>query len=580
MVKFKKFLAIIMSASLIFSMTACSKDKDEDEKDKETVSSESEEGEDKDKEDGKDDEGDKKDDEGGSSAADIYEALAKASEYDKGTYAWDMSASADVDGEAVDMSLAMDGVIDGTNMTMGLVLEMENAGETLSLDADDLITVVDGMAYINLDAALKAMSGVDTEMGCYGLPLPEVEATDTTEMTGYMEGALKALFTKVEAEQDGDTFTVKLETAEEYVEGIKALVAYLDENKDDINAAVKASADGIDYKAYLIELVEYASEDIMGVCELMGSPITQDEIDALIDSINEGEITESDIDLFENFDEVVTQVEELTVEDMEEFLEEADLVTELSVTAGDDFSVEFSLIGEKDDADVISVEMSYVITSDDSVSVEAPENETTLTDALQYFVDNPDVMQEVVDGVNAWAESFGGGNSVDAPVVDNPVDDPDVDDPDEPSVSADGSQTFVMSSGDEVTISWDSDMFTADYVDEDWGELWLLTTDGTETEVDIYIEEYSSAQDDYDGWIEFYEEYGEDDSYSISESGQTTIGSKTVYYIHFNTPYEGVYNSMYMVDLAEDCCVEFDVYYFDDTTSTPEELISSIEIQF
>lgn len=573
MVKFKKFLAIIMSASLIFSMTACSKDKDEDEKDKETVSSESEEGEDK--EDGKEGEGDKKDDEGGSSAADIYEALAKASEYDKGTYEWDMSASADVDGESVDMSLAMDGVIDGTNMTMGLVFDMENAGETLSLDADELIIVVDGMAYINLDAALKAISDVDTEMGCYGLPLPEVEAADATEMTGYMEGALKALFTKVEAEQDGDTFTVKLETAEEYVEGIKALVAYLDENKDDINAAVKASADGIDYKAYLIELVEYASEDIMGVCELMGSPITQDEIDALIDSINEGEITESDVDLFENFDEVVTQVEELTVEDMEEFLETTDLVTELSVTAGDDFSYEFSLVGEKDNADVISVEMSYVITSDDSASVEAPENETTLTDALQYFVDNPDVMQDVVDGVNAWAESFGGGSSIEGPVVDNPV----IDDPDEPSVSADGSQTFVMSSGDEITISWDTAMFTADYVDEDWYELWLLTTDGTETEVDVYIEEGYTAEESYNSWIEFFDEYGESDGYSIAESGQTTIGSKSVYYMDIDTGYEGMYNTMYFVDVDGVGVIEFDVYYFDDSTSTPEELVSSINIQ-
>ncbi|MGN0165758.1 MAG: hypothetical protein ACI39R_06210 [Lachnospiraceae bacterium] len=562
MIKFKRFLAVLLSSALIFSMTACGKDNEED-KSKEagtkTESNDNKEDSDKDE----------------LSAADIYEAMEKGFALNKGTYDCEIVVEGGLTDSEGNVTIGINGTVDGTAGTMGMKLGMDVEGVALTFDFSDLLTYVDGKAYISIDSLVKAVSDVDTTAGSYGFPLPEVADVDSDKMMGFTMEMMKALFTNAEAEQDGDTFTITLETAEDYEKGVTALVNYLDENQDEIEAAMKDSMNSVDVQQYLKDLIEYASDDVISVFELLGSPITQADIDEIVDSIDEMEIDDAQVEIFEDLEDVVEEINGMTSEDWEKAMD-GEMVTSLSVTLNKDgFKLDFSLEAVKGEESV-SASCTYNFTIDDSVSVKAPEDATTLTAIVQYVMDNPQIIQEIGEAINELADKLGDlidKTSVEQSVIEYPgIDVPDIDDD-----PYDGVQTFDLESGGSVTVDYDTDVYECDEADKDYRLMYLSTIDGSYSSLDIMINDYSDAKSLYDYCIELFADYTyEGDGVEILDNGTTTVNGITAYYMELESGYEDMTKFYYFIDLSDNYSAELDVYRFSDCDFTVEEMVEAV----
>lgn len=537
MVKFKRLLAVLLAMMLIVSMTACSKDDDK------KTSGKSEE---------------KKD-------LTLSEALAEA-EYTKGSYTMDMSMVMDESGEETSMSLKTNGDIDGTNQTMGMSMELKDSVTDMSFDFGEFMAVADGKMYLDIDTLVSSLWDVETEFGAYGIPMPEAEVSEelqnkaTEIMTGLVEAATK----DVEVEAKDGVYTVEVTDAEGFLTVLKNVVAYIDENKDDIEGLVKDSSGTFDVKEYLNTLVDYVSEDLIDAAELLGMELSEDDIDMVKEAIEDMEIAETEVNLFEGWDEVVEEIENTEAEDFEG--EEISLTIEVTVT-DDKLAYEISLAASDDETEV-EIALSYEFIVDEDMSVKAPENATTLTAMVEYIMDNQDVLLELADAVNAWAEDMGIESGIDEPVVDEPiVDDPVVDDPtvdDEVEVTYDG--TIGSFACGEYTVSFDSEVVEVWYVGEDGDYVDFDTVDGN-----AYIDVYFWEDETLDYNVDYYTSY---DWYTNCR--EVTINGEEAYIID-EMDDEEIWGYICLTAIGDDVA-EFDVVAYEDgATLTDDEIIAYVE---
>lgn len=382
MTKFRRLMCFFLAIIMMFALTACGSDSGE------------------------------KDEEAGGAGAkvenvkDIYDAFALASEYTKGDYKVEISFSADVDGFEGSGSINASGKIDGNDMTVNVSADVDADGERVKIASSDLLIVKGDKAYIDFDAILE-LAEINGSVGSVAFPLPKVDASAQKDyqkkVQDFSTGLLKAMFDGVSVSQSGNTYTVELKTAEEYLAAVNGMIDYISANKNTINDIYKSSYSSVDIQEYLNTLIDFYRDDIKSLVKQMygeyADQITDEQIDQTIDQMKEqisnqldlSEIEDEleDLDIFEyvDFDELKTAINSVSADELQEAIDEAGLSVKFSVTAEEDRYEVNSTMGMEYEGEKVEMSMKYTFEADSSVSIKAPSNVASLTDVYEFFME-------------------------------------------------------------------------------------------------------------------------------------------------------------------------------------------------
>ena len=510
--KLKRFVALSLSATMLLSMTACGSEK-------------------KSKKDGAVDT---------SSVETIGDALALAGDYKTGNSSIVLDFNVEAEGEEVGIKAEVSGPIDGQDFASDVNLSVDYQGATIEFAIEDAITAVDGRLYVDVDKFVEVITGNDeTEFGSYGLLLPEIDDDALEDVTSEYQdisvGLIEAAVEDLDVEEKDGTFTVTIEDAADYKAVCDGVISYLDENRDDITDALNNAnsiyTEAIDLEAYVNDLFDDVSSDVVSAAEVLGAEISEDDIaevkEEALASISEyeGMLEEvEEVDYFEGFDSVVEEYESVTEDDFATILDETfdEHKITLSVTATEEKYEVSCGINFSGDGVVIDGTITSTLEVDD-VKIEAPDNASTLTDMVTWATENPEVLESLMSDLqsselySAISELEGSYDYDDYDDYDDDYDDYDDDyddyddyDDEETDVADDGSAEFSDGYGTTLTINYDTDKFTLDGCDD-------YSIDFSTPNYDsIYIYPYSS------GSVESEAEYYES-SYEIE---MTTIDGR------------------------------------------------------
>jgi hypothetical protein len=570
MVKFKKFLAIFVASSMMLSLAACGDSSSEN--DKESKSEQKGDSEDSKSVDSK-------------SVDNIYDALALAGSYTSGTYSVDCSIKGDTDGEAVDMSIGLDGKYNGENATYGLSIKGSYEDTDMSYSFPDVFTLADGVFYIDLDSIINAIGVDDTEFGSFGIPMPDVETSGTEELQTAATDFLKAAFDGVEATQNGTAFTIEAKDAETYQKVATNVMNYINDNQEDIQKfydnALDSTSD-FDVAKYVEKLADYYKDDILSASEVLGYELSEDDYDSYVDEALdeidseledlEDEADEEGIDLFEDWDDVMDEFNDLDWDDFADGFDDGKMETSLTVDASDSaYKLSFAFTFDYDDT-TMDVALNYEINVED-VTVEAPSNAASITDIVTYVMNNPDLLEEFSE---LYSETGLGSSSSSSSIDD--YDDLDYWDYDDDStvssaiIGEDDTQTTTVENdgdytlnfdGTKVTFEYDTDVLTIEEEDEDYGVAFYDAVNYAYS-----VSSYVWAGDSADEMYDFYT----GDYYELSDAGTISTQCGDVYVL-LDTDANEYYLILGVGD--SDSIVSY-LYIDDDAAYTIEEIIQAL----
>lgn len=507
---------------------------------------------------GKSDSDDKKkkdSDDKGEAVSTIADALASAGNYTSGDYVLKALVSA---GDYGKVELKTEGTVADKDASVGMSVSVEGAGQKVDLSLDDVFVVSGDYFYINLDTVIEALSDVETEFGYYKLPMPETDEKAGEELQeiskDFINAALDGI--DVEANDDGTEFTAEIKEAEDYEKLVRNVIKYIDENQDDISAAYEESLNSVDYKAYLKDVLEDMSDDIKSAAELMGGTVSDDDLQDLIDSVDDIEIEDAEINLFEGFDEIKKSVDEMESSDFEE----VDVTSSFKVVASEE---EFSYalnIDAADDTMEMKLSVEYSFNVDEDAKVDAPEKVATITNIVEYAMENQDELAEIVEGVNTkWGDLLG-----DVDTDFGTDDDTDDDQDDVPESAADaafslsGNTYSVNLNGKDFDFTYDEAVFYDAECDND-----AIFFDGDDVSVSLFLWE----DFEYQSTLEYYA-----DSYTDGSYNTHTLSGYDVATV------EPEPNDYYIIlgsqEMGNNCFVAM-VYTYDDSITT-EDVIDAL----
>ena len=452
---FKRATAFVLAGAMTFTMIGCgsSKDKKSDKAKKVDISK----------------------------VASMGEAVELIGDYTKGNYDFELKLNSETPDGGGKIDLTGNGQLDGTNFSVdGIKFEVKNDDESMKLEFSDLLTIVDGRAYINLDSIIKEFSDVDSEFGAYGLLLPNTEKSEKfkKEFFSMCQGAVDAFIEGAEVNGNKDaSFTAVIDDAEAYKKSFDSLADWIDENQDTIISVLESGTKVVEPKKYVNDLVDDIDDDLIAAAEVLGYGqfINEDMIKKLKENVDkeldEVNVEDADFsDMFKDFDK--EEIKSKTVDEWQKVLENFDKKDiEVSVKMEEDkyevsFSAEFEGEGSK-----VEAEGRFTLNLD-SVSIKAPKNKSSLKEIAEYAKENPQVLQDVMTGFQKYTQSiedtiafdFGDDDDDD---WDDDDDDWDWDDDDDDSANEDDDDDDADDDDDDWDWDDDDDDDSADNDDDD-----------------------------------------------------------------------------------------------------------------
>ena len=441
--KFKRATAIVMAGTLAFSMIGCGSSKDKSSKKKKVDVSK---------------------------VSSMGEAVEKIGDYTKGNYEYSFKLNSESSDGGGTLEFSGDGKLDGKNFTVDTIsFKAKTDDANQKIEFSDLLTLVDGRAYINLDSIIKEFSDVDTEFGAYGLLLPDTEKSDKfkKDFFSLCQGAVDAFIEGAEVKGNKDaSFTAVIDDSEGYKKAFDSLFDWIDDNQDNISSTLQSLTDVVDVKDYVKKLFDDIDEDLIDAAEVLGfdqyvnETVIEGAKSKIDESLEEIDFEEPDFsDLFKGFDKAKADIQSKTVEDWDKMLMGMDKKDiEVSVTMEEEkYEVSFSAEFEGDGAK-ITAEGKFTLNLDD-VSIKAPKNKSSLKEIAEYAKENPQVLQDVSAGFTKYANNAKDVIAFDFNEDSWDDDDDDDDDWDDESSSSDDDES---SADDDESSSADDDESSAD----------------------------------------------------------------------------------------------------------------------
>lgn len=349
------------------------------------------------------------------------DAFDAASDFTQGSYSMEVKSS-DKD------AFVLSGKTDGKGLTLDAI-NITSGATTFTLN--DALTVTPERAYINADSLLS-LAGVDSELGYYGILMPEqADAADNiqTDLISFEKGFIEATFADCDVTADGHTVSVKVDTKDEFKSVATNAVNYILDNETQINNLVTKCSDSFDTKTYFTALINDIYPDLSEAYFTLTGNAFEDVVtsDELIESINtySDEASAETSGWADSLREVKTELDGLTDADWDERYAEIDgSYVEVSVTVdGDVLSVTGNVnmvsktaddlmydatdetAADTTDTGADTITFGYTFTKGE-VTITAPEKVTSLKGIATYFVDNPDALSSISDKISGMTSSL------------------------------------------------------------------------------------------------------------------------------------------------------------------------------
>ena len=289
----------------------------------------------------------------------------------------------DIEGMNGEVTLTLKGLDGASSISVNGSLTME--GKKLDLNFDDVLTIVKDKVYINVEELLSVMDEVpmdDMEMGMgMGIDVSSIASLidaewvyiempgmsdsvkiDTSIQDGLLESLMEGLASLGTTE--GDTTTYKLESMDDYIAVMEALVSAMEDNKDAWVDFSYETSTGFDTEA----LMEGIVDELAGaMAEMYGGLVTEAQLkEQLMQSMDTSAMEISKEDIEASLDMMIGELEN-AIEKMEDM--EIPATTEIKTTLKDKgytFSVTMST------EDMGSLEVYGDVTVGAAVTIQAP----------------------------------------------------------------------------------------------------------------------------------------------------------------------------------------------------------------
>ena len=295
-----------------------------------------------------------------------------------------------------------------------------NIGEAnLSMKSVGWYKIVDGEMYLQLDSIVEMFTGADTDFGYFLIPMPDMDETVKTEISAEFSGLLSGLIMaatldlETQINEEGNEFTIVLESPEQLVAMAKSGVDYLIENKDVINEYYNKNQSSVDVNAYLDEIVEYYRDDIKSAAEALGSEITDEMIDSYVESLYVAEGDKSgDVDYFADvlgvdLDELKTQLENIDIKDVQALIDSMGLYADCTITLDKDKScVSFELQFEYEGVKVV-LSGEVDVNAGVNGGISAPTDVSSITGIVETVSGDTELLLELYTGFVAKMDELG-----------------------------------------------------------------------------------------------------------------------------------------------------------------------------
>ena len=376
MKRFKKICAVVLSATMVFSMAGCGAKKEKEvKKTAKTITK----------------------------ATSISEATASFLDYTEGDYSMSFEIGTK-DSNKVNLKIQSDGKISGEEGTVGVKVNLSAGDESISRNFDDIITVADGRMYLDLDKILNGYVGSDlkTKFGKYGLLIPEVKETEDMfnarkELAEKMaEGYLK----DIDVEENDDEFTVKIDTPEEFETLLINAVNTAYDNREEMTKISQETMNIVDYDEYLKELKKDIKTDLIKATKILGVEIGENKIDKIFNQTSQfikeakesSDASNMEEDIEEAKKEFEDELDEIVDEKWKEEVKNYEAIYTVKATESE-YECQINLNVQQNPD--LYVKFDYKVSVDPSVKIEAPKS-SSLADIAQYAKDNQeDLMSEI-----------------------------------------------------------------------------------------------------------------------------------------------------------------------------------------
>ena len=348
------------------------------------------------------------------SVADVF---AACSDYNEGSY----SLSVDyVEPEKSNIVFTMNGLVDGNDFT---IADITYRQDDTAYSVYNAVSSTNNTLYVNADSLFKVLDSQNsTNFGYYGLVLPDTKTSDeaTKHVATFVSGMIADAISECDAEFDGRTMKLKLDTKDEFKSISVRCVNYISAHREEIESLYAELSGSVDAKEYLHKLIENIYPDLKGAFgvfadgDMSDFPV-KEEFFEVIDDI-EGEVG----DLSEFFEAIESTKSEFAAKTEDEWDSEwansDGTVIDLTVseqdgtlTVNSDNHIVSTITyhdyeNKQDDGFAektitktcdVSVRFSFV---KDDINITAPENVTTITDIATFYKENPDRLNSLSNG--------------------------------------------------------------------------------------------------------------------------------------------------------------------------------------
>ena len=306
----KRFIAMLLTVIMVFSVTGCGNEKSSD-KAKGTTAKEAAKAD-------------------ISKIKTLSDALDTVCDFTEGSFKASLEAEIDKFGK---LSLETEGKLEGEDCSLDsysdkievrpaeLAAKLNKSNDDIGIPTDtlefsgnikDIITKKDGRLYINLDAIIGQTLKMSTDLGYYSIPLPETDAEikDKLQKDGreFVKGFIDAASKDLDVSAENGEFDFKFESKDDIKSVLKNSLNYLNDNTDAIVSLTKQGFQAFDVNAYLTGLLDEKSDDIAAIADAAGKKVSKEELERLKEQILNSRNSKALENEIENSDELRKEI--------------------------------------------------------------------------------------------------------------------------------------------------------------------------------------------------------------------------------------------------------------------------------
>ena len=362
----------------------------------------------------------------------IEDALRLLRNYDEGSYECTarLKSSSESDGtESIDAGLKIYGDVEKDAMNASLELDLKTSELDISEKLENIFCIKDNKLYMNLDAVFSLLTNEKTDLGTFGLLMPETDSDEAeiyySELVELTARFFSAVCEGLETEKSTGKYYVHIKGADDLKKAYGNALTWLESNKNDVVDLVYASKDYsnvVDVKKYASALIDEYYDDIVESVKLIASEFSENNSLGLVEMMLgskeslkaqlENYIDEAYSQVDKSFDKskLTKDIDDLLAEQKKQFDEGSDSLKEAyALLEKTDLTIGVELDGDAYTLSVsgklpyeecmldIDISAKYV---QREVEIGRPANEKRLPEVVKYVLENREALAAAISSMS------------------------------------------------------------------------------------------------------------------------------------------------------------------------------------